>query len=153
MVFLLSDFTEPTLLTALFATMIVLCYYLYLLSLRSSLLIPIIKSNEKNCFCIKKIKLNDNNNNVPFPYSSSNCIHNSKDKKAGNLNPTKYRLTNLPFVSIIVPARNEENHIERCLLSLLSQEYPYFEIIAIDDSSTDGTLKIMHDIKDKTNKK
>ncbi|HLL60347.1 MAG TPA: glycosyltransferase [Candidatus Nitrosocosmicus sp.] len=153
MVFLSSDVTEPTLLTALFATMIVLCYYLYLLSLRSSLLIPIIKSNEKNCFCIKKIKLNDNNNNVPFPYSSNNCIHNSKDKKSGNLNPTKYRLTNLPFVSIIVPARNEENHIERCLLSLLSQEYPYFEIIAIDDSSTDGTLKIMHDIKDKTNKK
>ena len=36
---------------------------------------------------------------------------------------------------------------------MLSQEYPYFEIIAIDDSSTDGTLKIMHDIKDKTNKK
>lgn len=153
MVFLLGDVTEPTLLTALFATMIVLCYYLYLLSLRSSLLIPIIKSNEKNCFCIKKIKLNDNNNNVPFPYSSNNCIHNSKDRKSGNLNPTKYRLTNLPFVSIIVPARNEENYIERCLLSLLSQEYPYFEIIAIDDSSTDGTLKIMHDIKDKTNKK
>ena len=153
MVFLSSDVTEPTLLTALFATMIVLCYYLYLLSLRSSLLIPIIKSNEKNCFCIKKIKLSDNNNNVPFPYSSNNCIHNSKDKKSGNLNQTKYRLTNLPFVSIIVPARNEENHIERCLLSLLSQEYPYFEIIAIDDSSTDGTLKIMHDIKDKTNKK
>ncbi len=65
----------------------------------------------------------------------------------------KYKLKNLPFASIIVPARNEEEHIERCLLSLLSQEYPYFEIIAIDDSSTDGTLKIMHDIKDKTNKK
>ena len=97
MVFLSIDVTEPTLLTALFATMIVLCYYLYLLSLRSSLLIPILKSNGKNCFRIKKIKLNDNNNNVPFPYSSNNCIHNSKDKKAGNLNPKKYRLTNLPL--------------------------------------------------------
>jgi glycosyltransferase involved in cell wall biosynthesis len=36
---------------------------------------------------------------------------------------------------------------------LLSQEYPSFEIIAIDYCSTDSTLKIMHDIKDKTNKK
>lgn len=60
---------------------------------------------------------------------------------------------NLPFVSVIVPARNEEKHIERCLLSLLSQEYPYFEVIAIDDSSTDSTLKIMNDIKNKTSKK
>ena len=92
MVFLSSDVTEPTLLTALFATMIVLCYYLYLLSLRTSLLIPIIKSNEKNCFCIKKIKLRDNNNNVPFPCSSNNCIHYSKDKKAGKLNPTKIQI-------------------------------------------------------------
>ncbi|MEJ7642687.1 MAG: glycosyltransferase family 2 protein, partial [Candidatus Nitrosocosmicus sp.] len=145
--------TETLLFTILFATMIVLCYYLYFLSLRSSLLIPIIKPNEKNCFCVKKLKLNGNNNNVPFPYSSNNCIYNIKDSKAGNVNPIKYQLKNLPFVSIIVPARNEEEHIERCLLSLLSQEYPYFEIIAIDDSSTDSTLKIMYDIKDKTNEK
>jgi chlorobactene glucosyltransferase len=153
MVPLLDDVTEAPLFTILFAIMIVLCYYLYLISLRSSLLIPIIKPNEENGFCIKKLKLNYNNNNVPLPYSSNNCINNIKDKKAGNVNPIKYKLNNLPFVSIIVPARNEEEHIERCLLSLLSQEYPYFEIIAIDDSSTDGTLKIMHDIKDKTNKK
>ncbi len=61
-------------------------------------------------------------------------------------------LKNLPFVSIIVPARNEEKHIKRCLLSLLSQDYPYFEIIAIDDNSTDSTLYIMNNIKNKTSK-
>lgn len=55
--------------------------------------------------------------------------------------------TELPFVSIIVPARNEQNHIARCLTSLLSQDYPNFEIIAVNDDSTDNTLKIMHEIQ------
>jgi cellulose synthase/poly-beta-1,6-N-acetylglucosamine synthase-like glycosyltransferase len=56
----------------------------------------------------------------------------------------------LPFVSIIVPARNEEDNIkiQKCLMSLLSQSYPNFELIVIDDSSTDNTLKIMNKIKD-----
>jgi cellulose synthase/poly-beta-1,6-N-acetylglucosamine synthase-like glycosyltransferase len=49
----------------------------------------------------------------------------------------------LPFVSIIVPARNEETEIGRCLTSLLNQTYPKFEIIAIDDNSNDNTLKVM----------
>ncbi|HYA82382.1 MAG TPA: glycosyltransferase [Candidatus Bathyarchaeia archaeon] len=54
----------------------------------------------------------------------------------------------LPFVSIIVPARDEEKNIERCLSSLLDQDYPSFEIIAIDDNSTDNTLQIMKKIKE-----
>ena len=48
----------------------------------------------------------------------------------------------LPFVSVIVPVRNEEKYIQRCLLSLLDQDYPYFEVIVIDDNSTDNTLKL-----------
>lgn len=52
-----------------------------------------------------------------------------------------------PFVSIIVPARNEQNNIERCLLSLLSQNYPNFEVIVIDDNSTDDTLRIIKRIR------
>jgi chlorobactene glucosyltransferase len=52
-----------------------------------------------------------------------------------------------PFVSVIIPARNEQNNIERCLLSLLYQNYPNFEIIAVNDNSTDGTLEIMKNIK------
>jgi len=52
-----------------------------------------------------------------------------------------------PFVSIIVPARNEQNNIGRCLLSLLSQNYPNFEVIVIDDNSTDDTLRIIKQIR------
>lgn len=53
-----------------------------------------------------------------------------------------------PFVSIVVPARNEEENIERCIISLLNQDYPNFEVIFVDDNSTDKTLKIVQGIKD-----
>jgi cellulose synthase/poly-beta-1,6-N-acetylglucosamine synthase-like glycosyltransferase len=53
----------------------------------------------------------------------------------------------LPFVSIIVPTRNEQDNIERCILSLLAQDYPSFEVIVVDDNSTDKTLRIVQDVK------
>ena len=48
-----------------------------------------------------------------------------------------------PNVSIIVPARNEEDGIESCIKSLLNQDYPNYELIIINDRSTDNTLKII----------
>lgn len=44
-----------------------------------------------------------------------------------------------PRVSVILPARNEEGFIAGCLDSLLDQDYGNYEIVAIDDSSEDGT--------------
>ena len=55
--------------------------------------------------------------------------------------PVKNR--NLPRLSVIVAARNEEDCIERCVRSLVSQDHPDFEVIAVDDRSTDGTNRIM----------
>lgn len=49
----------------------------------------------------------------------------------------------LPRVSVLVPARNEEDNIGRCVGSLLSQEYPDFEVIVLDDESTDRTRAIL----------
>lgn len=48
-----------------------------------------------------------------------------------------------PLVSVIVPACNEEAAVERCLRSLLAQDYPAVEVIALDDRSTDRTGEIM----------
>ncbi len=48
-----------------------------------------------------------------------------------------------PKVSIILPARNEQDYIERCLDSLIKQDYGNYEIIVIDDSSDDNTGKII----------
>jgi chlorobactene glucosyltransferase len=63
--------------------------------------------------------------------------------------PTYQVSRHFPFVSIIVPARNEQDNIERCILSLLAQDYPSFEIIVVDDNSTDKTLRIVQDIKNR----
>ncbi len=46
-------------------------------------------------------------------------------------------------VSIIVPARNEEQDVESCLTSLLNLDYDNYEVIAVDDRSTDRTGEIM----------
>ncbi len=46
-----------------------------------------------------------------------------------------------PAVSILVPARNEEAVIGRCLQHLADQDYPNFEIIVLDDNSTDATRR------------
>jgi glycosyltransferase involved in cell wall biosynthesis len=48
-----------------------------------------------------------------------------------------------PKVAIIVPARNEEGSIEQALQRLLALDYDNYEVIAIDDRSTDHTGEIM----------
>jgi succinoglycan biosynthesis protein ExoA len=50
-----------------------------------------------------------------------------------------------PFVSILVPVRNEERYIERCLYSIAAQDYPRnrFEVLVIDGQSTDATKLIV----------
>lgn len=44
-----------------------------------------------------------------------------------------------PFVSVIIPARNEQRNVEQCLRSVLSSRYPSFEVLVVDDHSSDGT--------------
>jgi len=51
-------------------------------------------------------------------------------------------VTELPPVSIIVPAFNEENVIDRAIESLLGMDYPTFEVLVVDDGSTDRTLEL-----------
>jgi poly-beta-1,6-N-acetyl-D-glucosamine synthase len=48
----------------------------------------------------------------------------------------------LPPISILVPAFNEEAVIGRCLESLLALDYPSYEVIVVDDGSTDRTAEI-----------
>ncbi len=59
---------------------------------------------------------------------------------------------NSPKVSIILPARNEEEFIGRCLDSLIEQDYSNYEIIIIDDSSDDSTSKIISEYAKKNSK-
>lgn len=48
-----------------------------------------------------------------------------------------------PRVSVVIPACNEENGVEQALSSVLAQDYPDFEVIAVDDRSTDSTGAIL----------
>ena len=54
-------------------------------------------------------------------------------------------MDNAPSVSVIVPVYNGEKTIEKCILSLMDQDYPRdrYEIIVVDHGSTDGTAKIV----------
>lgn len=55
--------------------------------------------------------------------------------------------------SIIIPARNEEINIQKCIESIVLQNYPtiFFEIIVIDDFSTDNTVQIVQNLAIKYN--
>jgi glycosyltransferase involved in cell wall biosynthesis len=57
-----------------------------------------------------------------------------------------------PKVSIILPARNEEEFIGKCLDSLVDQDYANYEIIVIDDSSDDRTSQIISEYVKKSSK-
>ena len=48
-----------------------------------------------------------------------------------------------PFVSILIPARNEETYIARCIESILKQKYSLFELIILNDNSNDQTKPII----------
>ena len=50
--------------------------------------------------------------------------------------------SNLPFISILIPARNEAAVIGETVRRLLAQTYPRFELLVLDDGSTDGTAGI-----------
>jgi glycosyltransferase involved in cell wall biosynthesis len=54
---------------------------------------------------------------------------------------------NTPLVSFIVTAFNEEFNIEAAVYSCLNQTYKNFEIIVVDDGSTDKTLSVLESIK------
>ncbi|MEP6731571.1 MAG: glycosyltransferase family 2 protein [bacterium] len=51
-----------------------------------------------------------------------------------------------PSVSVVIPARNEERSIERCVRSVLASSYPRLDVIAVNDHSLDGTGTILRAI-------
>jgi len=54
-----------------------------------------------------------------------------------------------PLASILIPARNEEKNINRCVRSLLKQDYFNIEILVLDDNSSDGTGQVVKQISEK----
>ncbi|MCC7291299.1 MAG: glycosyltransferase [Phycisphaerales bacterium] len=52
-----------------------------------------------------------------------------------------------PRVSVLVAGKDEENYIETCVRSLMTQDYPNYQVIAVNDRSTDATPRILDRLK------
>ncbi len=61
-----------------------------------------------------------------------------------NLKGESKNIESFPVISLIIPAFNEEKTIEKSIQSLLELDYPNYEIIMVDDGSTDKTLTKAH---------
>lgn len=55
----------------------------------------------------------------------------------------------MPQISIIIPVYNAEEYLEECLLSIGQQTFGDFEILAINDGSTDNSLEILNQYQGK----
>lgn len=56
---------------------------------------------------------------------------------------------NLPLVSVILPTYNRETFLKCAIESVLSQTYPHYELIVVDDGSTDSTPEILEAYRDR----
>ena len=53
-----------------------------------------------------------------------------------------------PLISVVIPCYNEEKYIRKCMGNLLEQSYENFEILVVDDSSTDNTRQYLREYND-----
>ncbi len=73
-----------------------------------------------------------------FVYNKLNEVLTADDKRFSGI-----KSSNTPKVSVIVPVYNVESYIWQCLNSILSQSLTDFELICVDDGSTDNSLNIL----------
>ena len=78
--------------------------------------------------------------------SMQNVISSFSSGSSSTTTITASTFSNSPLVSVIVPARNEREDIERCVMSIIAQDYPNFEVIVVDDNSTDNTAELVKNI-------
>jgi len=72
-----------------------------------------------------------------------------KNKSGEDENPV---LDEQPFVSVLIPARNEEVHIGDTIRSVLNSDYKNFEIVVVNDASMDKTEEIVRNISKENDK-
>ncbi len=64
------------------------------------------------------------------------------------INRARWRasLDSYPSISVLIPARNEEKTVASCANSLFAQDYPVFEVLILDDHSSDSTPAILSEL-------
>ena len=78
---------------------------------------------------------NKNDPTLPFFFSASSAITNAKE-----LSTTS---TTTPLISVVIPLYNAEKYLSECLESILKQTLRAFEVIIVDDCSTDSSCEIV----------
>lgn len=81
-------------------------------------------------------------------YKQSRELFNSMAKAPAFAYPSSVA-TETPKVSVIIPVFNMEKYLQQCVDSVLAQEFNGFEVLLIDDGSTDNSLKLMQAYADK----
>ena len=61
--------------------------------------------------------------------------------------PTDNPKTQVPLVSIVAPCYNAEKYLEEAIQSIFGQEYPNFEVIVVDDGSTDNSVALLKQLQ------
>ena len=79
-------------------------------------------------------------------YNSLAIWHNKRKLKKNPVEPDE---TYMPFVSIMIPAHNEESVIAHTVKNIQNMTYRKFEIILIDDRSTDNTFSVIDELSKK----
>jgi succinoglycan biosynthesis protein ExoA len=76
---------------------------------------------------------------------SQEIVEASAPEFVGTISAGSAPAESLPYVTVVVPCRNEENHIARCLESILANDYPKdrMEILVLDAMSSDRTREIV----------
>jgi len=122
-----------------------------------------------NIFFIKnKLFINSNSNNLKLNNKTNiieyiskirginylnKCLNKSKENSNLNLNNSKLkRFNNRPKISVIIPVYNCQKSIEISLTSILNQNMKDYEVILVNDNSSDNSLKIINKIKKDDNR-
>lgn len=98
--------------------------------------------------------LSDNNlrlkliNNSKLKFEQDYNIENMIGKIESQYDDTNVNLNNKPYVSVVIPTYNSQQYIKESIDSIIKQDYQDFEIVIIDDGSTDRTLDIIRSFND-----
>ena len=82
---------------------------------------------------------------IYLSYAQLAYTHKARRYRNRNLDNPNYK----PFISVMIPAHNEAEVIEKTIDNVLGMDYESFEVILIDDRSTDNTTEVLKHIEEK----
>ena len=82
-----------------------------------------------------------------FLYGLTTTLAYKVKKRVLKYHPEPINENYKPFVTIMIPAHNEESVIAHTVLNIQKLDYPNFEIIVIDDRSSDNTASVIKDLE------